>query len=278
MTAMTDAARQASRTGTTMGIVLVILGILAMMAPLVAGTMVAVLVGVLILAAGIARTMYAFKAESFGKGALKFLFGGLMILVGLAMVTHPLTGLASLTMVLIVFFLVDGLFEIVAAFKVKPQKGWGWLLFGGIVSVALAVLIWKQWPVSGAWAIGILLGIRMLFAGFSMIALGAVGERVVDAVEEAKEPAAPPPPPPPMPEPASAPEVEAPIPPQPAAPAPPPAPAAPSHDMGGGDDAGGDQDMDSGPEMGGGDEGPGHEGADEPEDEGNEGDGDRPQH
>jgi uncharacterized membrane protein HdeD (DUF308 family) len=143
------------------------------MAPMMAGMAVSVTVGILILVAGIARTMYAFKADSFGQGILKFLFGGLMILVGLTMLTRPLTGLASLTLVLIVFFLMDGIFEIVAAFKVKPEKGWGWLLFGGIVSAALAIMIWRQWPVSGAWAIGILLGIRMMFAGFSMIALGA---------------------------------------------------------------------------------------------------------
>lgn len=174
--------KKASRRGVVLGIALVILGILSIMAPMVTGVTVSVLVGVLMIAAGIARLIWAFQAGSFGKGALTFLLGGLLIIVGLVMLFRPVMGMASLAMLLAAFFLVDGVFEVIAAFKVKPEKGWGWLLFGGAASIILAALIWWQWPISGIWAVGILVGVKLLFAGFAMIALGSVGSGVAKRV------------------------------------------------------------------------------------------------
>lgn len=176
--------KQVSRRGMVLGIALVILGFLSILAPMITGVTVSVLVGVFMVAAGIARLIWAFQAGSFGKGILTFLLGGLLIVTGLAMMFRPMIGMASMALMLAVFFLADGIFEIVAAFKVKPGKGWGWLLFGGIVSIILAGLIFWQWPLSGVWAIGILVGVKLLFAGFAMIALGSLGAGVAKRVGE----------------------------------------------------------------------------------------------
>ena len=108
---------------------------------------------------------------------------GLAILCGVVMLARPMLGLASLTMVLAIYFLVDGVFEIIAAFKIRGERGWFWLILGGIVSLVLAYFIWREWPVSGTWAVGILVGIRLIFAGWSMIALGGMGEAAADEVE-----------------------------------------------------------------------------------------------
>jgi len=167
---------------TFFGIVLLILGILAICTPMVAGTAVSTMVAILLMAAGIVRMLWAFRAESFGKGVLAFLLGGLTLGVGVVMLARPLIGLGSLTLVLGVYFLLDGIFDIVAAFQIKPTKGWGWMVFGGATSILLSALIWSQWPLSGAWAIGILVGVRLLFAGWEMIALGAMARAVGDAV------------------------------------------------------------------------------------------------
>ena len=176
--------KQASRRGMVFGIALVILGFLAILAPMFAGSMVSMLIGVLMIAAGIARLIWAFSAGSFGKGILTFLLGGLLILTGGVMLLRPGIGMASLAMLLAIFFLADGIFEIIAAFKIKPEKGWGWLLFGGIVSIILAGLIFWQWPFSGLWAIGVLVGVKLLFAGFAMIALGSLGSSVARKVAD----------------------------------------------------------------------------------------------
>lgn len=185
MDEMVQAGRDSARAGVVMGLATTIFGVLCLFAPGLSGLGVTVFVAVLMIAAGIARLVYAFKAGSFGKGLLTFLFGGLSILVGVVMMARPLVGLQSLTMVLAAFFVADGLVEMIMAFKVRPTRGWGWMLFGGLASLILAGLIIYEWPYSGEWAIGILLGIRLIFAGTSMIALGAMGEGFVDEAERA---------------------------------------------------------------------------------------------
>jgi uncharacterized membrane protein HdeD (DUF308 family) len=95
--------------------------------------------------------------------------------MGLLLLTRPIVGLASLTLILIVYFLVEGIFEIMAALQLRPLQGWGWMLCSGIFSVILAGFFWSEWPLSGAWAIGVLVGIQLIFAGWSMISLGRIG-------------------------------------------------------------------------------------------------------
>ncbi len=170
-----------------LGVLTGILGVLAMISPMMAGMTVSVMVGILLIIGGIARTIFAFKAQSWGKGILAFVLGVLTLLAGLVMVFRPVLGLTSLTLVLAAYFFVDGIFEIFEAFDLKPLKGWGWMLFGGIVSVLLGFLIWRQWPISGAWAIGILVGIKLIFAGAAMIAIGMAGRSFAGAAEDVVE-------------------------------------------------------------------------------------------
>ena len=153
------------------GIITIVLGILAMAAPLVAGMSIALLVGFLVLAGGIVRMLWAFQAGSLGKGLLTFAIGLLTLLCGVALVTDPLLATGLLTIILAAYFLVDGAFEIAAAFQLRPASGWGWLLLGGVLSVVLGLMIWQQFPLSGAWAIGILLGIKLLFVGMIMVSV-----------------------------------------------------------------------------------------------------------
>ena len=170
-----------------LGIVTVVLGFLSMMAPLMAGIAVALSVGFLLIVAGIMRTIFAFKCKSWGKGILVFLLGLLTLLVGFYMVSRPGAALVTLTLFLAAYFVVDGIFEIIEAFDLKPIKGWGWMLFGGIVSILLGIMIWRQWPVSGAWAIGILFGIKLIFAGWAMVGIGTAGRSVAGDAEDAVE-------------------------------------------------------------------------------------------
>ena len=167
-----------------LGILTVILGVLAMMAPLMAGVAVALSVGILLIIAGVMRTIFAFKCKSWGKGILIFLLGLLTLLVGFYMVSRPGAALVTLTLFLAAYFVVDGIFEIIEAFDLKPIDGWGWMLFGGIVSILLGIMIWRQWPVSGAWAIGILFGIKLIFAGWAMVGIGMAGRGAAGAAEE----------------------------------------------------------------------------------------------
>jgi uncharacterized membrane protein HdeD (DUF308 family) len=92
----------------------------------------------------------------------------LYIVVGFMMISNPVGGAISLTLLLTAFFIVSGLFRIVASASLRyPQ--WGWGLFSGIVSICLGVLVFAQWPVSGIWLVGTLVGVDLVFAGWSVV-------------------------------------------------------------------------------------------------------------
>jgi len=166
-----------------LGVLTVVFGILAIAAPLMTGLAVTMFVGFLLIFMGIARIVHAVKSQQWGTGIWGTIIGLLAVGAGLVMLFRPGVGLASLTMVLAVYFLVDGLCEIIAAFKIKPDQGWGWMFFNGIIAVLLGFMIWRQWPVSGAWAIGVLVGIHILISGWTMIILGTGARRIAGAVE-----------------------------------------------------------------------------------------------
>jgi uncharacterized membrane protein HdeD (DUF308 family) len=184
---LANAVKKDSTVLIVLGILTVILGVLAMMAPLLTGVTVALMLGFLLIAAGIMRTIFAFKAQSWGKGILAFVLGLLTLLVGLYMVFRPGAALATLTLVLAAYFFVDGIFEIFEAFDLKPLKGWGWMLFGGIVSIILGIMIWRGWPASSMWLVGILVGIKLIFAGWAMVGIGSAGRSIASAAEDVVE-------------------------------------------------------------------------------------------
>lgn len=181
---MNEALDAAKGAGTRMGVlggITMALGVFAMLSPLYTGLSIALLVGILVLGGGIVRMIWAFKADGLGKGILMFALGGLTFFCGVALVSNPLLGSALLTVVLAVYLVLDGLFEIAASFQLKPASGWGWMLTGGIVSLLLGIMIWRQYPFSGAWAIGILLGIKLFLTGMEMLMVGAVARGVAKA-------------------------------------------------------------------------------------------------
>ena len=185
MSNLSDMAHVRARVGTGWGFAIILLGILALMTPFASGMAITTLLAVLVVAAGLSMTVYAFKAGSFGKGLLQFLFGGITIVCGVAMFATPMMSMLTLTGVLMGYFIVDGVFSIVSGVQLKPQSGWGWVVVSGVASIVLAVLLWRQWPASGAYAIGMLLGIRLIFTGWSIAMLGMFGDAAMDSIDDA---------------------------------------------------------------------------------------------
>ncbi len=169
---------------TFFGILMVIFGLLAMGSPFVAGLAVVWYFGVMLVVGGIFRVIYAFKAQSLGAGMWAILVGFLTIFAGLAMLGRPLMGLDIMTLVLAVYFIVEGITQIIYAFQVKPEIGWGWALVGGIVSLALGVMIWRAYPDPAAWLIGVLVGIHLLFHGLAMLGIGAAARALSGGIDE----------------------------------------------------------------------------------------------
>ena len=187
MSELSDLARAPSRLGTVWGFAIVLLGILCLMTPFLSGIAVNTLVAIMITAAGLSMTVFAFKAGSFGKGLLQFLFGGISVLGGVFMLVQPVVGLYTMTAVLIAWFIVDGAFAIVAGIQAKGVPARGWIIVSGIASLVLAILLWRQWPASGAFSIGLLVGVRLIFAGWSVAMLGMMGDATIDEAEDTLE-------------------------------------------------------------------------------------------
>ncbi len=170
-----------------LGILTVVFGVFAIGTPFITGVAVTLFVGVMLAVSGVTQIVHALKSKQWGTGFWGTVIGLLGLLAGLLMIFRPLVGLVAMTMLLAVYFLVDGVCEIIAAFRIKPDQGWGWVFFNGVVAVVLGLMIWRQWPVSGAWAIGVLVGIHILLTGWTMIILGTGARKIAGAIEDRLE-------------------------------------------------------------------------------------------
>jgi len=98
---------------------------------------------------------------------------------------EPGVALVTMGVFLAMYFAVAGIVEVIYSLRLKPEQGWGWLMFGGVVSLLLGIMMWRQMPFAGAWAIGVLVGIRLLMSGAQLLAIGGAAGRVADAVDDA---------------------------------------------------------------------------------------------
>lgn len=160
-----------------LGIALIIVGVIAIVVPAATAiTLLAVdyLLGALLLAGGVLQAVYAFRRHTTaGRVVLALIVSALYVIAGLILLGHPFAAILSLTLFLAAFLIVAGIFKIIAAVEMYGSEHWGWTLAGGIVSFILGVLIWGGWPAT-VWALGLWIGIDLLYMGWTMIAVAVV--------------------------------------------------------------------------------------------------------
>lgn len=153
------------------GILMIVLGVFAIGAPVVATIAVQFMLGWILVIGGIAEGIHAFMAQRWRGFLLQLLSAILYLVVGVLLLVNPVGGALALTIVLAAFLIVEGIFKIVMAWRVRDHRNWGWLLASGILSLILGALIWAEWPSSALWVIGLLVGIQLLFTGWSLVML-----------------------------------------------------------------------------------------------------------
>jgi uncharacterized membrane protein HdeD (DUF308 family) len=99
------------------------------------------------------------------------------------MMTQPVAGLASITLLLVAYLVAAGLGELIVALQLRPASGWGWMLFNGIITLLLGMMLWRQFPLSGVWAVGVLFGIKMIFSGWALVFIGRNVKQVAASIE-----------------------------------------------------------------------------------------------
>jgi uncharacterized membrane protein HdeD (DUF308 family) len=153
-----------------LGIALVILGMIAI-GWAVATTIVSVIfLGWLLIIGGVLHVFHGFKHRPWSGFFINLLAGVLYAVAGFVMVANPALAAVTLTLLIAMILIVAGLFRLFVAFS-TPLDHRGWLILNGVVSILLGVMIWRSWPVSGLWVIGMFVGIDMIFDGWTEIML-----------------------------------------------------------------------------------------------------------
>ena len=155
------------------GVVLVVLGATAVVLPPLATIAATIIIGWLFLVSGVVglvMTYWMRHAPGFWWSLISAVLG---IVVGFMLLARPITGAYSLTLVLVAFFIIEGVASIMFALDHKRELSgkWGWMLVSGIVDLVLAAMIFGGLPSTAAWAVGLLVGINMIFGGAALIAM-----------------------------------------------------------------------------------------------------------
>jgi uncharacterized membrane protein HdeD (DUF308 family) len=162
-----------------LSVLMIIAGLLAIAIPPAAGIAVLAVVAWLLMFSGAVHLVFAWYTRTAGGLIWELLLGVLYLFIGVYALLHPVAGLASLTLLLAIYLFAEGVLEFILSFRLRPMPGSNWLLFDGIVTLILAILIWRSWPSSTEWVIGTLVGISMLFSGAARLSLSLAARRVI---------------------------------------------------------------------------------------------------
>jgi uncharacterized membrane protein HdeD (DUF308 family) len=159
----------------TVGVLAILLGCVAILVPAVASVATAVFIGWILVIAGVFLTAGAFTAHSIGTVVLRLLWALLTVAVGLWLIVEPHNGTLTLTFVLGIYFLFMGLTRIAVAFAARGRQGAGLVGLSGVAGLLIGILVLAKFPSSADWAIGLLVGIDLIFAGWTLTSVALVG-------------------------------------------------------------------------------------------------------
>lgn len=164
----------------TGGVISAILGLLAIIFPIAASITVSLFLGWLLMIAGVAQSIHAFRVKKWNGFALTLITGILALAVGAALVLYPVSGVAALTLLVAGFLFASGIFRSLTALRIRPFDHWGSLLASGVLAIILALLVIFQFPFSAAWFIGLLVGIDLLFSGLWLMTIAWNAKRTAN--------------------------------------------------------------------------------------------------
>lgn len=167
-----------------LGIVMILVGSLALIHSCFFTVATVLGYGYLMLGVGVLLLIGSFYTGCWGGFFLSILGGILNLAVGFILINHPREGAVIYTLLMAVFFFVEGLFRMLSALT-GQYRAWGWAFLSGLVTFWLGVLIWRQWPLSGIWVIGMFLGVYLLFAGWSYVIVGLTARKLPDGLAPA---------------------------------------------------------------------------------------------
>ena len=169
------------------GIIMTLLGVAAVIWPQISSLAVDVYVGWILLFSGVVGLAMMFFAPNAAGFFWSLLTGALALFAGMLLVWHPVEGVVSLTLVLVAFFIAEGVFQIAAAVAHRSAfpEFWRWMLVSGVADLILAFLIIAGWPASASWALGLIVGVNLITSGVPIIVVASAARRAITMGEKA---------------------------------------------------------------------------------------------
>ncbi len=169
------------------GVIMTVLGVLAVIWPQLSTVAVDVYVGWLFLLSGAVGLITMFLAPSASAFFWSLFTAALSLFVGILLLWHPIDGVISLTLVLIAFFIAEGVFQIAGSLSYRDAfpDSWGWMLASGIADLILAGLIVSGWPGTASWSLGLIVGVNLISSGVAITMVAIAGRRLVRTAEKA---------------------------------------------------------------------------------------------
>jgi len=162
----------------TVGIIAIVIGCVAILIPAAFSVGTAIFIGWILLIAGAFLVAAAFSAHSVGSLLLRLLWAAITVIVGIWLIVEPHNGTLTLTFVLGVYFLFMGITRITVAFIGRGQPNAGWVGLSGVCGLLIGILVLVKFPSSADWAIGLLVGIDLIFAGWTLTSIALVGKEL----------------------------------------------------------------------------------------------------
>jgi uncharacterized membrane protein HdeD (DUF308 family) len=169
-----------------LGIVMILAGIAAIVFPFFSSLGIVGMVAIMLIIASIAQSVSAFSFPKWSGIILGLIVAALWLIGGLYLLAQPLEGVFILTVVVAAIFVVEGVIKTVLSIQMRPLAGWGWLLFDGVISVVLGVMLWQQLPSSALWALGTLAGISIMISGWTLVMMPIALDRFLGGSSSAK--------------------------------------------------------------------------------------------
>lgn len=146
-------------------VLLIVFGFIALAVPMATSIGTAIVIGWLVFIGGLVQLVHAFQSKGIGHIVWKLLVAAFYLVAGAYLIARPGLELAGLTLALAIFFIAEGVADIIAWFSTRKIGGSAWILLNGIITLGLGMLIWNRWPATSLWFVGTLVGISLLMAG-----------------------------------------------------------------------------------------------------------------
>ena len=166
--AMRDKIKQHSFWYIVQSGLMILAGILALIFPVISSFAIVLFLGWLLIFSGILQAISLIDARHVPHFWLQLVSVVLSVLVGILFLRNPGAGLLTLTLLLIVFFMVEGISKVIFSLTIRPFPNWGWVLASGVISILLAFYLWANTPVTAIWLLGVLLGIELICEGAAL--------------------------------------------------------------------------------------------------------------